>query len=102
MRSVVQSIDYAAIAPAVIVALTAFVVLVADLFLPPPRKHLLGWLAGLGVVAALVALLPLWDSPRQTFCLPPPNAGLCSYEVTNLTLILQLLALGRGRTVGLT
>ncbi|HKA67514.1 MAG TPA: NADH-quinone oxidoreductase subunit N [Actinomycetes bacterium] len=94
MRSVVQSIDYAAIAPAVIVALTAFVVLVADLFLPPARKHLLGWLAGLGVAAALVSLLPLWDSPRRTFCLPAPNAELCSYEVTNLTLILQLLVLG--------
>ncbi|MCI0688561.1 MAG: NADH-quinone oxidoreductase subunit N, partial [Sporichthyaceae bacterium] len=101
--SLVQSIDYAAIAPPVIVAVTAFAVLVADLFLPAARKAGLGWLAGLGLAAALVALLPLRGAPRQTFCLPGGTgaelAGQCSYEVTSLTLILQLLTLGAALVV---
>ncbi len=96
-QSLVQSIDYAAVAPPLIVVLTALLVLLADL-LGPRRKD---WLAGLalaGTLAALASLAPLAArGPRGTFCLPgtatqpvPP----CSYVVNEFTLVFQGLALG--------
>jgi NADH-quinone oxidoreductase subunit N len=88
----VQSIDWLAIAPVVAVAGAALVVLLADLFLEGPGKRVLPWLTLLGLGAALVSLLPLRadDAARTTFCSP---SG-CSYEVTDLTLVLQLVLLG--------
>ena len=91
----VQSIDYAAIAPALIVALTAIGVLVVDLFLPARRKDLVGWVGIAGMVGALVALFPLVGEKRATFCVPGDGLVLpaCSYVVDDLTLVFQALVL---------
>ncbi len=94
MPSLIQSIDYAAIAPPLIVAVTAVAVLVADLFVPYGRKGALAWVTAAGLGAALVALLPLRGDPRGTFCLPDAaGLPLCSYVVNDLTLVFQLVVL---------
>ncbi|PKV87236.1 NADH-quinone oxidoreductase subunit N [Streptomyces sp. TLI_146] len=91
--SVVQSVDWLAIAPPVITASVALIVLVADLFLPRKRKPLLGGLAIAGLAAALLLLIPLHKSTRSTFCLTT-NPEACSYTVDRFTLVLQFLVLG--------
>jgi NADH-quinone oxidoreductase subunit N len=93
--SLIQSIDYAAIAPPLITVLTGLAILVIDLFLPPSRRPVLAWVAVAGLVVALGSMLPLRGDPRGTFCLPPGDGvRLCSYVVNDLTLIFQLLVLG--------
>ncbi|MFI9269355.1 NADH-quinone oxidoreductase subunit N [Kitasatospora sp. NPDC052896] len=96
--SLIQSVDWVAIAPPLIAALAALVVLVADLFLPAARKRLLGPLTAAGLVLALLALLPLTGRTRATFCVsgvpgPAGTAG-CSYVADHFALVFQLLALG--------
>ena len=98
----VQSIDYTALLPVLLVAGGALAVLLADLFLSADRKSWLSW-ATIGViVASLVSELVLWTSrtsvPRSTFCVPdaksaPASALSCSYSVDNFTLTLQTLVL---------
>ncbi|MFE9426730.1 NADH-quinone oxidoreductase subunit N [Kitasatospora sp. NPDC006697] len=88
--SLIQSVDWAAIAPPLITACTALVVLLADLLLPEARKRLLGPLSALGLLGALAALLPLTGRTRSTFCLPDG----CSYTADHFALVFQLLALG--------
>jgi NADH-quinone oxidoreductase subunit N len=97
----IQTIDYAALAPALIVAGTALAVLLADLFLEGRRKRLLPWLSMAGVLAALVPLVPLADSDRRTLCVPSQDAllGSCSYVVNELTLVFQLVALAGAAVV---
>jgi NADH-quinone oxidoreductase subunit N len=87
--SVVQSIDYVAIAPPLIVALVGLGVLVLDAFLADQHKQVTGWIAGAGLLIATAFLLPLADHSRRTFCVP----GACSYVVDNLTLAFQVLVL---------
>ncbi|MEU6058581.1 NADH-quinone oxidoreductase subunit N [Streptomyces sp. NPDC047097] len=89
----VQSVDWAAIAPPVITAVVALVALVADLFVPPERRRLLGWTAIAGLAAALLALLPLRAGDRSTFCLTTDPAT-CSYTADHFTLAVQFLVLG--------
>ncbi|GCD93956.1 NADH-quinone oxidoreductase subunit N [Embleya hyalina] len=89
----VQSIDWLAISPVLAVAVAALVVLLADLFLEGARKAVLPWLTLAGLGAGLALLVPLradGDDARGTFCSP---SG-CSYVVTDLTLVLQLVLLG--------
>ncbi|MFE2378110.1 NADH-quinone oxidoreductase subunit N [Streptomyces sp. NPDC059398] len=93
MSSLVQSVDWLAIAPPVIVAGTALIILVADLFVPEHRKPLLGWTAVAGLVAAVLMLLPLRHGDRSTFCLTTGGAA-CSYTADHFTLAIQLLVLG--------
>lgn len=89
----VQSVDWAAVAPPTIAAVVALVVLVADLFVPKARKQLLGWGAIAGLVAAILALVPLRKGDRSTFCLTTdPDA--CSYTADHFTLVIQFLVLG--------
>ncbi|MFJ2567609.1 NADH-quinone oxidoreductase subunit N [Streptomyces sp. NPDC087568] len=91
--SVVQSVDWLAVAPPTLTAVIALVVLVADLFLPQARKPLLGWLSVAGLAAAALLLLPLLDGDRATFC----QTGLpdaCSYTADRFTLVIQFLVLG--------
>lgn len=101
----VQSIDWLAIAPPTIAALTGLAVLVADLFLPEARKRLLGWIAAAGLALAALALLPLLDGDRDTFCLTgvggtgsgsgsATGGAACSYVADQFTLVIQLLVLG--------
>jgi len=89
--NLIQSIDYAAIAPVLALAIAAVVVLVADLFAPTRRTDVACGLSIAGVVVALgwAGWLATQD-PRQTFCLP---GGRCSYEADDYTVYFQLLFL---------
>ncbi|MDX2675822.1 NADH-quinone oxidoreductase subunit N [Streptomyces sp. NY05-11A] len=92
-ESVVQSVDWQAIAPPTLAAVVALVVLVADLFVGDARKPLLGWLSVAGLTASTALLLPLLDGDRSTFCLTgDPSA--CSYTADRFTLVIQFLVLG--------
>ncbi|MFE2264299.1 NADH-quinone oxidoreductase subunit N [Streptomyces griseosporeus] len=91
--SLVQSVDWLAIAPPTVAAVVALAVLVADLFVPEERKPLLGWLSVAGLAASTVLLLPLVDGDRSTFCLPDAPTA-CSYTADRFTLVIQLLVLG--------
>ncbi|WP_443333292.1 NADH-quinone oxidoreductase subunit N [Streptomyces sp. CB01580] len=96
--SLVQSVDWLAIAPPVVVAAAALVVLVADLFLPRERKPVLGLITLAGLVAALALLVPLRDGDRSTFCLTPAATGTgatgaCSYTADHFALVIQALVL---------
>ncbi|MET8410719.1 NADH-quinone oxidoreductase subunit N [Streptomyces sp. NPDC005195] len=93
MSSMVQSVDWLAIAPPTITAVVGLVVLVADLFLGDGRKALLGWVSVAGLAASALMLLPLLDGDRATFCLTG-DTGLCSYTADRFTLVIQLLVLG--------
>ncbi|WP_395295726.1 NADH-quinone oxidoreductase subunit N [Kitasatospora hibisci] len=97
--SLIQSVDWVAIAPPLIAAVAALAVLVTDLFLPERHKKLLGLLTAAGLALALASILPLTGgSPRATFCAQsvPGSAGGagCSYVADHFALVFQLLALG--------
>ncbi|WP_262064357.1 NADH-quinone oxidoreductase subunit N [Streptomyces sp. STR69] len=92
-ESMVQSVDWLAIAPPTITAVVGLVVLVADLFLQDAKKALLGWVSVAGLAASALMLLPLLDGDRATFCLTgDPTA--CSYTADRFTLVIQFLVLG--------
>ncbi|MFE3265858.1 NADH-quinone oxidoreductase subunit N [Streptomyces sp. NPDC059215] len=93
MSSMVQSVDWLAIAPPTVTAVAGLVVLVADLFLGDGRKALLGWVSVAGLAASALLLLPLLDGDHATFCLSG-DTGLCSYTADRFTLVIQLLVLG--------
>ncbi|MCX5368670.1 NADH-quinone oxidoreductase subunit N [Streptomyces sp. NBC_00015] len=92
-ESVVQSVDWLAIAPPTLAAVVALVVLVADLFVGDARKPILGWLSVAGLAAATALLLPLLDGDRSTFCLTG-DTRVCSYTADRFTLVIQFLVLG--------
>lgn len=92
-QSLVQSVDWLAIAPPTIAAVVALVVLVADLFVDGRKKALLGWVSVAGLALAALALLPLLDGDRSTFCLTG-DADVCSYTADRFTLVIQFLVLG--------
>ncbi|MET7369491.1 NADH-quinone oxidoreductase subunit N [Streptomyces sp. NPDC005566] len=91
--SLVQSVDWLAIAPPVIAAAVALAVLVADLFVSERRKPLLGYGAVAGLVAALALLIPLRAGDRSTFCLTGGTQA-CSYTADHFALVIQALVLG--------
>ncbi|MEV6792705.1 NADH-quinone oxidoreductase subunit N [Streptomyces sp. NPDC051320] len=93
MTSLVQSVDWLAIAPPIIVAVTALIVLVSDLFVPEHRKPLLGWTTIAGLAAALLMLVPLRGGHHATFCLTGSNSA-CSYTADHFALVIQLLVIG--------
>ncbi|WP_327115735.1 NADH-quinone oxidoreductase subunit N [Streptomyces sp. NBC_01341] len=90
--SLVQSVDWLAIAPPVVTAGVALLVLVTDLFVSERRKPLLGYGAVAGLVVALALLIPLRAGDRSTFCLT--DAGACSYTADHFALVIQALVLG--------
>ncbi|BCL30024.1 NADH-quinone oxidoreductase subunit N [Streptomyces aurantiacus] len=92
-QSLVQSVDWLAIAPPTIAAVVALVVLVADLFVGDKKKALLGWVSVAGLAVAALALLPLLDGDRSTFCLTG-DADVCSYTADRFTLVIQFIVLG--------
>ncbi|MDQ0959806.1 NADH-quinone oxidoreductase subunit N [Streptomyces sp. B4I13] len=92
-ESVVQSVDWLAIAPPTLAAVVALVVLVADLFAGEARKPLLGWFSVAGLAASTALLLPLLDGDRATFCLTG-DTHTCSYTADHFTLVVQFLVLG--------
>ncbi|MFJ2906030.1 NADH-quinone oxidoreductase subunit N [Streptomyces sp. NPDC087212] len=91
--SLVQSVDWLALAPPTLAALVGLAVLVADLFLAEHRKALLGWVAVAGLAASGLLLLPLLDGDRSTFCLAG-HTDICSYTADRFTLVVQFLVLG--------
>ncbi|MGW8884789.1 NADH-quinone oxidoreductase subunit N [Streptomyces sp. NPDC055749] len=91
--SLVQSVDWLAIAPPVIAAAVALGVLVADLFIAERHKPLLGYATIAGLVAALAFLVPLRDGDRSTFCVTGPSDA-CSYTADHFALVIQALVLG--------
>jgi NADH-quinone oxidoreductase subunit N len=92
MPSLVQSVDWTALAPVVVPAALALVVLVAGLFVPPDRSGLLGWLTVAGLGAAVLTLIPLRDGHRGTFC--QTDGASCSYAADHFALVIQFLVLG--------
>ncbi|NLU66978.1 NADH-quinone oxidoreductase subunit N [Streptomyces sp. HNM0574] len=95
--SLVQSVDWLAIAPPVTAAVFGLVVLVADLFLPEARKRLLGLLSAAGLVLAALPLLWLRGETASTFCLADAGgagpADACSYVADSFTVVMQFLVL---------
>ncbi|MCT9107950.1 NADH-quinone oxidoreductase subunit N [Streptomyces mirabilis] len=93
MSSLVQSVDWLAIAPPTLAAVVGLVVLVADLFIGEDKKAVLGWVSVAGLAASALLLLPLRDGDRATFCLTG-DAHACSYTADRFTLVIQFLVLG--------
>ncbi|MFF3660594.1 NADH-quinone oxidoreductase subunit N [Streptomyces olivochromogenes] len=93
MSSLVQSVDWLAIAPPTLAAVVGLVVLVADLFIGEEKKGVLGWVSVAGLAASALMLLPLRDGDRATFCLTG-DAHACSYTADHFTLVIQFLVLG--------
>ncbi|MDX3758791.1 MULTISPECIES: NADH-quinone oxidoreductase subunit N [Streptomyces] len=93
MSSLVQSVDWLAIAPPTLAAVVGLVVLVADLFVGEEKKAVLGWVSVAGLAASALMLLPLRDGDRATFCLTG-DAHACSYTADRFTLVIQFLVLG--------
>ncbi|MER5469665.1 NADH-quinone oxidoreductase subunit N [Streptomyces sp. NPDC002685] len=100
MSSLVQSVDWLAIAPPTLAAVVGLIVLVADLFIGDARKSVLGWMSVAGLAASALLLLPLLDGDRATFCLTG-DANTCSYVADPFTLVIQLLVLGGALLVAL-
>ncbi|SFJ92221.1 NADH-quinone oxidoreductase subunit N [Streptosporangium canum] len=90
----IQSIDYYAVAPLLVLVLTAGAVLLLDAFLPrrPYARPLLGAVTLTGVLGALgvVAAQAVRDGdPMRTFCVPaglpgPARAGIGALDVGTL------------------
>ncbi len=95
-----QSVDWVAISPPVLLAGGALLVLLVDLLLPR-RPGLLVATSLVVVAAAGVALIPLRDGARATFCLPaaagqPPA---CSYVADHLAVTVQLVLIAGAAVV---
>jgi NADH-quinone oxidoreductase subunit N len=93
----IQGIDYAAIAPVLILAVAAVGVLVADAFDAPRRAVGLISVGSLAAGFLTVLALAAWSGTRATFCLPsalraggPPS---CSYVSDGFTLLFQGIVL---------
>ncbi|MFD6548882.1 NADH-quinone oxidoreductase subunit N [Streptomyces sp. NPDC058398] len=100
MSSLVQSVDWLAIAPPTLAAVVGLVVLVTDLFIGDARKAVLGWMSVAGLAASALLLLPLRNGDRATFCLTGAT-DTCSYVADRFTLVIQLLVLGGALLVAL-
>ncbi|MGW2782949.1 NADH-quinone oxidoreductase subunit N [Streptomyces populi] len=100
MSSLVQSVDWLAIAPPTLAAVVGLVVLVTDLFIGDARKAVLGWTSVAGLAASALLLLPLRAGDRATFCLTGAT-DTCSYVADGFTLVVQLLVLGGALLVAL-
>ncbi|MFA1549402.1 NADH-quinone oxidoreductase subunit N [Actinomadura chokoriensis] len=93
----IQGIDYAAIAPPLILAVAAIGLLLADAFDVPRR--VLSLVSAGSLLTALIAVIVLAAGERRaTFCLPdglrsggPPS---CSYVVDDFTVLFQEIVLG--------
>lgn len=63
----VPDLNLRIVAPALIVALTALVVLIGELATPPARKRLLGYLSIAGLVLAAAAAAAMWGTSGSAF-----------------------------------
>ena len=76
-----QAVDWHAIAPELVLAAAACIVLVADLFIPKEGKWIAMPLAAAGIVATLAAVVSLIGEERTTL------AG--SFEIDNFALLMK-------------
>jgi NADH-quinone oxidoreductase subunit N len=90
--SLVQTVDWLAISPALAVTAAALLVLVADLWLPARSIGARVAVGAVGLIAGLVCVALLWGQSRATFC-APEGAESCSYVVDSVTLVFQAVAL---------
>ena len=103
--SVVQNIDFLAIAPPLILAIASIGVLVVDAFLPARVGHLVGdgALAGVALSLGACVALALDGLPRRAFCVVSGVQGTgpasCSYVVDKFTLLFQFVVLLAGAVV---
>jgi NADH-quinone oxidoreductase subunit N len=93
----VQHVEWALIAPVLAPAIAAVLVLVLDAALPRTVLAALGAtlldiVAGLGLLAGFLLLLPIAGDERGTFCTAGDPGG-CSYAVEPVTSGLQLVIL---------
>ncbi len=63
----IPDLNFRLIAPALIVALTALIVLLAELVTPAPRKRWLGVISLVGLLVAIGATLGLWGANASAF-----------------------------------
>lgn len=83
-----QTVDWIAVAPAVVMAVTTLVVLLLDLWWPVRTSLVTGVSVG-AAIAALAGVGYLWENPKATFCVPGGESPSCSYVVNDLTVVLQ-------------
>ena len=67
MEIAAPPIDLGVLAPLLVVLTGAFIILLVDLFLPPERRALLGYLAVVTALVAIGACVPLWDVQRRAY-----------------------------------
>ena len=60
-------IDLGVLAPLLVILAGAAIVLLVDLFIPPERRALLGYLAFATTLVALAACVPLWNVQRRAY-----------------------------------
>lgn len=87
MEVLQQSVDLHAISPEIVLSLAAFVVLVADLFLPREAKWLAMPLAAAGIVGTLAAIVSLMGDTKGTF----EVAGDPTFVVNDFALLFKTL-----------
>ena len=97
-----QDVDWLAVAPSLVTAVLALLVLIGDLLAPAARRAVLAWgvLAGLAVAALPLAALAGGER-RGTFCVPGADAlpPSCSCGGDALTVALQVLVLAGAAVV---
>ncbi|MEV4293901.1 NADH-quinone oxidoreductase subunit N [Microbispora rosea] len=110
---VIQTIDYAAVAAPLVLALVAGLVLLLDAFLParPGGARVLGLVTLGGMVAALtvVAVQAAGGGTRRTFCVPASLGGAsapgraapasCSFVADRFSLVIAAVVLAAGVAV---
>jgi NADH-quinone oxidoreductase subunit N len=90
----IQSVDYLAIAPPLVLALAALAVLLVDAFLPRSGWTHAGALGGVLVAAGMEVVLAI-DRPHRTFCV----GDTCSFVVDTFTVLFQSIMLVAGVVV---
>jgi NADH-quinone oxidoreductase subunit N len=107
--SVIQSVDYAALAPVLLVVGAAVAVLLTDVMVGQPsvalgaarrsvrRRGVAVTIGGIGLATALGAVFATRDGTRVTFCGvggAVNGAAGCSFVVSDLTRVAQVLVIG--------
>ncbi len=90
---VAPAVDTGALAPFLIMAAGALILLLLDLVVPPERRALLGYLAVGITLLAIVACVPLWDQSRMAFSqmVQVDNFGLFASIIALAATALSLL-----------
>lgn len=85
--------DTSALAPFLVVAVGALIVLLLDLVVPPERRALLGYFSFGTTLVAIGTCVPLWDDPRTAFAdmVAVDNFGLFASVIALAATALALL-----------